>query len=85
MTKRYFEIEFDNNKRARDTDGDVVGDYSICIIGKRPPSIKEAEDFCKPDMKQTGYKYVVAVNEVDRLEARTFFDIEKENSFPIFE
>ena len=55
--KRYFEIEFDNFTRNRDPDGDIVGDYSICIIGVRKPTIQEAEQFCKHDMEITGYKY----------------------------
>lgn len=84
MDKKYFEIEFDNDKRARDTDGDIIGDYSICIIGERKPSIEEAEEFCKKDMDKMGYKYVVSVNEIDEEEAHTFFDMEKENSFPVF-
>lgn len=82
--KRYFEIEFDNFTRNRDTDGDIVGDYSICIIGVRKPTIQEAEQFCKHDMEITGYKYVVNVLEIDREAAHKFFDMENEDRLPIF-
>lgn len=85
MGKKYFEIEFDNDKRSRDTDGDIVGDYSICIIGTRKPSIEEAEQFCKSDMEQMGYKYVVNVLEIDAEEAHSFFDMERESEFPVFQ
>ena len=82
--KRYCEIEFDNFTRNRDTDGDIVGDYSICIIGVRKPTIQEVEQFCKHDMEITGYKYVVNVLEIDREEAHKFFDMENEDKLPIF-
>lgn len=82
---RYFEIEFDNEPRNQDNaDGDVVGDYSICIIGERMPSIQEATEFCAEDMKRMGYGYVVNVIEISREEARTFFDMENKGEFPIF-
>ncbi len=82
---RYFEIEFDNEPRNQDgSETDVVGAYSICILGQRQPSIKEAAKFCGRDMEKTGYKYVVNVREIEREEARTFFDMEKEKDFPVF-
>ena len=82
---RYFEIEFDNEPRNQEnTDGDTIGDYSICILGEREPSIQEAAEFCKIDMEEMGYKYVVNVLEIPQEEARTFFDMEREKDFPIF-
>lgn len=82
---RYFEIEFDNEPRNQDGwEVDVVGEYSICILGEREPSIKEAMEFCKKDMEIMGYKYVVNVLEIGQEEARTFFDMENEKSFPVF-
>jgi len=82
---KYFEIEFDNEPRNQEGwDGDVVGDYSICILGEREPSIKEATEFCKEDMEKMRYKYVVNVLEISQYEARTFFDMEKEKEFPVF-
>lgn len=83
--KKYYEIEFDNDTRCRDDTDETVGEYSICIIGKRKPSYKEAEEFCKEDMKITGYKHVVAIREIDAYEAHTFFDMENEDKFPAFE
>lgn len=82
---RYFEIEFDNVPRNQEGwEGDTVGDYSICILGEREPTIQEATEFCKEDMKQMGYKYVVNVLEIDQEEARLFFDMEREKEFPVF-
>lgn len=82
---RYFEIEFDNEPRNNDgVETDCVGDYSICILGEREPSIQEAMEFCKKDMEKMGYKYVINVLEIPQEEARTFFDMEKEKEFPIF-
>lgn len=84
--RRYFEIEFDHEPRNQKCiDGDVIGDYSICILGRREPSIEEATEFCKEDMKNMGYEYVVNVREIDEDEAHTFFDMERENEFPVFE
>ena len=74
---RYFEVEFG------DTQG--ISDYSICIIGKRKPSIEEAEKFCSTDMKNMNYKYVINVIEIEEQEARTFFDMEDVPNFPVFE
>ncbi len=82
---RYFEIEFDNEPRNQENwDGDTIGDYSICILGERKPTIQEASEFCRSDMEQMGYKYVVNVLEIDEEEAETFFDMERQNEFPIF-
>ncbi len=82
---RYFEIEFDNEPRNQDgAETETIGEYSICILGEREPSIKEAAEFCKEDMENMGYKYVVNVLEIDQSEARTFFDMEKEKEFPVF-
>ena len=86
MERKYYEIEFDNDVRCRDfADSDeIIGDYSICIIGERKPTYEEAEAFCKEDMEKMGYKYVVAVREIDSDEAHNFFDMENEKNFPVF-
>ena len=83
---RYFEIEFANETRnAENYDGCTVGDYSICIQAEREPSLEEATEFCKKDMAQMGYKYVVNVLEIDKEEASTFFDMDNaETRYPIF-
>ena len=81
---KYFEIEFSNEPRNQDnSEGDTVGDYSICIIADRKPS-EEAADFCSEDMRKMGYKYVVNVLEICEEEAHSFFDMEKEKDFPVF-
>lgn len=82
MGKKYYEIEFDHE--CRTIENESVGDYSVCIIGGRKPTIKEAEEFCKKDMKQMGYEHVVAIREVDSYEAHTFFDMDQEEKFPVF-
>ena len=86
MNRKYYEIEFDNDVRCREfADSDeTIGDYSICIIGKRKPTYEEAEAFCKEDMEKMGYKYVVSVREIDSDEAHNFFDMENEKNFPVF-
>ena len=84
MERKYYEIEFDNDVRCREYTDETVGDYSICIIGERKPTYEEAENFCKEDMKTMGYKYVVAIREIDSEEAHTFFDMDNEEKFPVF-
>ena len=82
---RYFEVEFDNEPRGIDWNENCSGDYSICILAEREPSREEAAEFCKSDMKQMGYRYVVGVTEINKDEAINFFDMEDaENRFPIF-
>ena len=82
---KYFEIEFDNKPcNQKNTDDNTAKSCSICILGERKPSIQEATEFCKTDMKNMGYKYVVNVLEIPEEEAKTFFDIKKEEDFPIF-
>lgn len=78
MEKKYYEIEF-----ARHI-GDFE-DYSICIIGKREPSIEEATEFCKEDLQRLGYDFVSNVFPISCEEAHAFFDMENEDTFPIFE
>ena len=71
---RYFAIEFDKEPRNQDNlEGDTVGEYSICILGEREPSIQEAAEICSEDMKIMGCKYVVNVSEIEQEEARHFF------------
>ena len=71
-------------KTFMEDENETIGDYSICIIGERKPTYKEAETFCKKDMEEMGYKYVVAVREIDAYEAHNFFDMENEKNFPVF-
>ncbi len=82
---RYFEVEFDNETRGRDTDGDVTGQESICILAERKPTHQEAEKFCESDMKKFGYRYVVSITELTKEEAESFYDMEyAESRFPVF-
>ena len=82
---RYFELEFDNNPRSRDTDSDLTGQESICILAEREPTYQEAEKFCESDMKKFGYQYVVSINELTKEEAENFYDMEDAvNRFPVF-
>lgn len=71
MDNNYYEVVF--------SDG-----YSICILGERQPTVEEANIFCKEDcenMKVT----VTNVIEIDSYEAHTFFDMDDEANFPIFQ
>lgn len=83
--RKYYEIEFDNDKRSRDTDGDLVGEYSICIIAEHEPTYTEAENFCRADMEKAGYKYVVSIHEIDLIEAHHFYDMENEDKYPVLQ
>jgi hypothetical protein len=75
---KYYEVEF--GKRTDETDV-----FSMCIVGKRKPTIEEAEKFLASDLEMMGYDYVTEVLEIDHDEAHNFFDMERENQFPIFE
>ena len=82
---KYYEIEFDTEPRnSENWDGDCVGQYSICILGIRKPTFAEAAQFCKSDMEKWGSKYVVNVKRISQLEARTYFDMDREKDFPVF-
>ena len=82
MENKYFEVEF---ARYIGNSEDYISDYSICIIGKREPSIKEATEFCKEDLEKLGYDFVSNVFPLSSEEAHSFFDMENEEVFPIFE
>lgn len=75
---KYYEVEF--GKREDETDV-----FSMCIIGVRKPTIEEAEKFLAKDLEMMGYDNVTEVLEIDYYEAHNFFDMERENQFPIFE
>ena len=74
---KYYEVEF--GKRTNETDV-----FSMCIVGKRKPTIEEAEKFLAEDLEMMGYDYVTEVLEIDYDEAHNFFDMERENDFPVF-
>lgn len=64
-TKKYYEISFTRHDNPED-------EYSICIIGVKQPTRKEAEDFCKKDMIEFGYDTVSSVIEISKEEANNF-------------
>lgn len=75
----YYEIEFGDAMSGVDCDH-----YSICIRGERKPTIKEAEEFCKTDMRLFGYRRVTDVLEITSKEAHDFFDMRNEEQWPVF-
>ena len=84
---KYYEIEFaniDENSDVSDLDPDADEFYSICIRGRRKPSIKEAEEFCREDMVRSGNNIVVNVAELTPEEAHAFYDMGREDEFPVF-
>ncbi len=74
---KYYEVEF--GKRTDETDV-----FSMCIVGIRKPTIEEAEKFLAEDLEMMGYDHVTEVLEIDYEEAHKFFDMERENDFPVF-
>ena len=44
MERKYYEVEFGNWEDLSDL-------YSICIVGTRKPSLKEATEFCDRDFE----------------------------------
>lgn len=86
MTKRYFEIEMSNdNTIDRSVEGHE-SDCCICIVANREPrNFEEVGKFCKSDIERYGLKYVVSITELTKKEAYEFYNMENENSFPIFQ
>lgn len=82
---KYYEVELGKSVELNDDSFCNTPDrYSMCILGNRMPTLKEAEVFLKKDMELMGYDAVTMVIEIDFDEAHNFFDMEKENQFPIF-
>lgn len=72
----YYEVLFGSSKR-KETD-------SICIKATRKPTIKEAEEFCKRDMRLLRYEYVVNVKWMGMYEALKIFDMSDNYEWPVF-
>lgn len=70
MEKKYYEVEF---ARYIGDFEDYTSDYSICIVGKREPSIEEATKFCKEYLKKLNYDFVSNVFPLSYEEAHDFF------------
>ena len=68
---KYFEIMF--------PDG-----YSILIKGIREPSIDEAKEFLKEDMKNMGYTEIDYIEEWKLSDALTAFDFDNVEHWPVF-
>lgn len=76
---KFYEVEVDNDPTAE------KGEYSTCILGRRQPSIEEAEKFLQKDMETLGYKHVVAVNEIYKEEAYASYLMTEDSDKPIFQ
>lgn len=74
---KYYEVVFRSRKSLTDTN-------SICIKATRKPTFREAEEFCKEDIKKMGYDYVIEVIEMTEQEAYIFFDMETECKWLVF-
>ena len=68
---RYFEVMFTNG-------------YSICIKGVREPSIEEAKEFLKEDMKCLGVTEIEYIEEWTLNDALSAFDFGNEANWPVF-
>ena len=81
MNKKYYEVELAHTLLTPETENDDT--YSICIIAEHYPSIEEATEFCKKDMKKLQYEFVRGITDITKEEAHSFFNMENEESFPI--
>ena len=68
---RYFEVMFANG-------------YSICIKGVREPSVEEAKEFLKEDMKCLGVSEIDYIEEWKFSDAITAFDFSDVEKWPLF-
>lgn len=82
----YYEVEFGKSEELNDDSFcDTPDRYSMCILGKRMPSVEEAKVFLKVDMNNLGYDEITDIREIDYEEAHEFFDMSNEDNFPVFE
>lgn len=83
---KYYEVEFGKSVELNDDSFcDTPDRYSMCILGKRMPSLEEAKVFLKADMENFGYDEITEIREIDFEEACEFFDMENEANYPVFE
>ena len=84
---KFFEVELDDNPRSKELDNtdELVGQVSVCVLGRRKPSFEEAEKFCSPALEATDLPYVIAVREIDAETAATYLDMNHLNAYPVFE
>ena len=81
MARAYYEVEFSHTPLTPETENDDT--YSICIIAEHSPSIEEATEFCKEDMKKMGYEFVRGITDITYEEAHNFFDMSNEVNLPV--
>jgi hypothetical protein len=71
MDIRFFEIMFSSG-------------YSIIIKALREPTMEEAAQFLAEDMKKLDEKSIWYIEEWSEADARTAFDFDNEDDWPIF-
>lgn len=57
--------------------------FWMCIHGVRQPALEEAQQFLAEDVKTNGGK-VLAVNPISAAEAGAFYDLSREDKWPVF-
>ena len=72
---RYFEIDMSNENDS----------YSMCIKATHKPTKEEIKDFLKKDMEDMGYTEIDIIVETTLEEAKNFYDMENEVSFPVLQ
>lgn len=75
---KYYEVEFGKSEKPDDN-------FSMCILGRRMPSVDEAKEYLAETMELLGYNEVTKVLEITSEEAYNFFDMDNEANFPVFE
>ena len=75
---KYYEIE------VCDSRSPGLGSYSFCIKGVRQPTKEEAAAFLAGDLEQYGCDNVLYVGEISSEEAHDAYDMNREDTFPIF-
>ena len=72
---RYFEIDMSNENDS----------YSMCIKATHKPTKEEVKNFLKKDMEDMGYTKINTIVETTLEEAKNFYDMENEASFPVLQ
>lgn len=76
MDIKYYEVELGNPPNTDDT-------FPMCIKATFNPSKEDVEDFLKEDLKNLGYTSVVAIDAISHEDAKKFYDLECEDTWPI--
>lgn len=75
----YYVLEF----LIEEADGNRITS-SMCVLGYRKPTIKEAKIFWEKDCELYPDETLVDIYEISSIEAHAAYNMENENSFPIF-